>query len=67
MLRFSACLVFTTLSYSMASTAQTLTLEQALEQALNNNTAVTNAELQQVAAEEDVAALRVTRCLVATS
>jgi hypothetical protein len=39
----------------------TLTLEQALELALNNNTAVTNAELQQAAAEEDVAALRTTR------
>lgn len=61
MLRFSASLLLTTLTCSALCVAQTLTLDHALELALDNNTAVTNAQLQREAAEEDVAALRTLR------
>tara|TARA_R110001592_G_scaffold337300_1_gene623534 strand:- start:135198 stop:136478 length:1281 start_codon:yes stop_codon:yes gene_type:complete len=41
--------------------AETLSLDQALTLALRNNTAVTNAELQREAAQDDVNALRTSR------
>ncbi|MEM1155052.1 MAG: TolC family protein [Pseudomonadota bacterium] len=63
LLRFVALLVCASLSLlpSIAAHAQILSLEEALAIALANNTAVTNAELQRAAAQDDVEALRTTR------
>jgi len=61
MVRFPASALLAVLSWSALCEAETLSLDEALAIALRNNTAVSNAELQREAAEDDVEALRTAR------
>jgi len=61
MVRFPAWALLTVLPLPALCDAQTLSLDQALTLALSNNTAVTNAELQREAVQDDVEALRTAR------
>ncbi len=61
MVRLPASALLALLPLSGLCSAATLSLDEALAIALSNNTAVTNAELQREAAEDDVAALRTSR------
>jgi outer membrane protein len=61
MVRLPASALLALLPLSGLCSAGTLSLDEALAIALSNNTAVSNAELQREAAEDDVEALRTSR------